>query len=384
MLRLTEPPLAAFLPPANPVQPDALRVHGFTEAGSESVLRDLLQLAATFCAAPAVLALQDEAGLWFCRGVGLAPAELAELESSLGREFGSEKEPVALEGAGRGLVEGLWVPGASTRPAGCLCVLAPMAMAMTLSPAQKEGLRLVAAQIAALVRLRQDQAERRAASRACAGSSFVPGLVHELRNFSFGISASLDAFQARVAGQESSRYVTVLRTSLDRLNAFIEELREYGDPQGFCWSERPLEPLLQEALLHLLPQAQRRGVELGVEAEGKLPPIRADGESLRSAFIRLLDLALQQEPPGHRLVLQVACRPQGRQAVLVGHLDAPGLQGAQVDPARLFEPFYLRSSGLGRLALPVARRIFEAHGGNLTAGPGPRGGMRIGFMLPAI
>ena len=382
MLRLTEPPLAAFNSIANPVQPDVLRAHGFTQAGSESVLRDLLQLAATFCQAGAVLALQDEAGLWFCKGVGLAPAELAELESSLGREFGSDQDPVSLEGASLGLVEGLWVPGLAGRPAGCLCVVAPAPMVLT--PAQREGLRLLAAQLAGLVRLRQDEAERRTTSRACAGSSFVPGLVHELRNFIFGISASLDAFQARGAGQDADRYVTVMRASLDRLNAFIEELRAYGDPQGLAWSEQALEPLLQEAILHLQPQAQRRGVELRVQAAGGLPAVRADAESLRGAFIRLLELALQQEPPGSRLVLQVASRPQGAQTVLFGHLDCPGLQGPQVDPERLFEPFYVRSSGLGRLALPVARRSFEAHGGNLTAGPGPEGSLRIGFMLPGI
>ena len=35
--------------------------------------------------------------------------------------------------------------------------------------------------------------EQRASPRGPSGSSFVPGLVHELRNFIFGISGSLDA-----------------------------------------------------------------------------------------------------------------------------------------------------------------------------------------------
>jgi signal transduction histidine kinase len=314
--------------------------------------------------------------------VGLVPGELAELESSLGREFGSEADPVPLEGAGLFLVEGLWLPGGSPRPHGCLCVVAPEPR--TLSPAQKEGLRHLVAQIGALVRLRQEIVERRTMTRVSAGASFVPGLVHELRNFIFGISASLDAFQARVAGQESSKYGTVIRTSLDRLNAFVEELREYGDPQGLRWSERALEPLLLEAIEHLRPLAQRCQVEVRVQADGPLPGIRADGESLRTAFIRLLDLALQEERAGASLVLQVGTRIQDRQKVIFGHLDGPGLRGANLDPARLFEPFYYRASGLGRLALPVARRIFEAHGGNLTATPGPEGGVRIGFMLPGI
>jgi signal transduction histidine kinase len=54
-----------------------------------------------------------------------------------------------------------------------------------------------------------------------------------------------------------------------------------------------------------------------------------------------------------------------------------------VDLSRLFEPFYYRASGFGRLALPVARRVLEHHGGSLTAVPGPGGGVRLAFTLPA-
>ena len=382
MLRVLEWPLEPILPYVNVVQPDSLRMHGFTEPGSESVLRDLLQLAASFCDAPAVLALQDETGLWFCKGVGLSPGELAELESCLGREFGTETDPVPIEGAGFCLLEGLWILDAAHRPKGCLCVVSPEPGPLTAP--QRAGLRHLAAQIGALVSQRQESVERRTVSRALTGASFVPGLVHEMRNFIFGISASLDAFQARVAGQEGSRYGSVMRASLDRLTAFIEELREYGDPQGLCWSERALEPLLREAIEHHQPLAERCQVEVRLQAAEDLPGIRADEASLRTAFIRLIDLALQQESPGGCVVLHVGSRPQGKQRVIFGHLDGTGLKCQNVDLTRLFEPFYFRASGLGRLALPVARRIFEAHGGNLTATPGPEGGMRMGFMLPGI
>jgi two-component system sensor histidine kinase DctS len=54
-----------------------------------------------------------------------------------------------------------------------------------------------------------------------------------------------------------------------------------------------------------------------------------------------------------------------------------------MDLSRLFEPFYYRASGFGRLALPVARRVLEQHGGSLTADHGPGGGVRLAFTLPA-
>jgi hypothetical protein len=83
------------------------------------------------------------------------------------------------------------------------------------------------------------------------------------------------------------------------------------------------------------------------------------------------------------VALNVAPSRQGNRVVICGHLYFSSMKFKDVDPARLFEPFYFRVSGLGRLTLPGARRVFESHGGTLTAGPGPNGGMRISFMLPS-
>lgn len=370
-------------PLPNQARTEALRLHGFTE-GSERPLWDLPRLAATFCGAAAVLALRDETGLWFCEGSGLSPQDLVRLAPILAQPFVSRSQALAFADPGLRLVASHWLVDSLGRARGCLALLAP-APVPELDPAQREGLRLVAEQLGVLVAAQQETAERRILARGPAATSFVPGLVHELRNFSFGISASLDAFEARFADAPATgKYGRVMRTSLERLNAFVEELQEYGDPRERPGSERNLEPILHEAIEHHHPLAERCQVALRLQVNAPLPRIRGDEASLRTAFIRLLDLALQQEPPGGELVLEVDTRRQGEKAVLFGHLDGRGLNLQGVDLGRLFEPFYFRASGLGRLALPVVRRIFEAHGGSLSAEPGPHGGMRMGFMLPAL
>ena len=83
------------------------------------------------------------------------------------------------------------------------------------------------------------------------------------------------------------------------------------------------------------------------------------------------------------MTLHVEVRAEGERVDICGHLDGSCARMKNVDLARLFEPFYFRTSGLGRLTLPVARRVFEYHGGSLTACPGPEGGLRIHFVLPA-
>ena len=354
----TETPLDPIAPSPSHPRVDPLRRHGF-QPGPSHPLHHLAGLAAALCGAPAQLILRDEDGPWFREEEGVGAVDPCALRLA---------ERLELVAGGRSL--------------GWLDLLGPGPLGLTLG--QRQALRLLADHICALVAAGQEVCERRAVPRGPSGASFVPGLVHELHNFTFGLSASLDAFQARFHGQEEVlRYGRVMLGSLERLNGFLEELRLYGDPSPQALQERNLEPLLQEAAEQQRLPAARAGVTLQVRVAGPLPPLRADGESLRSAFGRVLELALQQESEGGCVVLHAGVRSQEGRQVLFGYVDGTGLRLTGLDLDRLFEPFYFRASGLGRLALPVARRIFEAHGGNLSAGPGPEGGMRIGFMLPA-
>ena len=226
--------------------------------------------------------------------------------------------------------------------------------------------------------------ELRSRPRGPLGSSFVPGLVHELRNFSFGISGSLDAMQARLGRlEEVAKYHEVMRASLDRLNGFLDELGDYGDPKAPDWAEASLERVLREAVERHRPRAREAGVELRLELAPALPPVRADERGLGQAFSRLVGLSLGQQGRGGRVTVSAAAVIQEDRLVLAGRLECPGLELPGVDLSRLFEPFYYRAAGFGRLALPVARRILESHGGSLAAVPGPDGGVRLAFTLPA-
>jgi two-component system sensor histidine kinase BaeS len=224
--------------------------------------------------------------------------------------------------------------------------------------------------------------EQRAQFRGPAGSSFVPGLVHELRNFCFGISGSLDAFRARFGRQEEmARYEKVMRTSLERLNEFLDELTDYGNPGPAAWTVGDPAALLREALDRHAAAAAAAGVALRLELERALPPIRMDPPNLGAAFARLVGLAVGQQAAGGRVTVHAACMPGGTPA-LHGHVEGSRLEFPGMDLSRLFEPFYFRASGFGRLALPVARRVLEYHGGTLAAVPGPAGGVRLAFTLP--
>jgi len=308
---------------------------------------------------------------------------MAALEAELARRAAKEPSGGLVEEQGLQVIETLSLVDLYQRDIGTLCILA--SAPLTLSPAQRTGLQLVADQIQSFLTTDRHRMETRAIPRAPSATSFVPGLVHELGSFIFGISANLDAFEARFADMEDVRkYGANIRRSLDRMNAFNEELRDYGDPQRFSWSVRDLGPLLREAVDLLQPKAMASGVQLQFVEDGSLPAVNMDEQCLLATFSRILDLVLHQEDAGGQVTLHASSTLYGERVVVCGHLDCSSLKFKNVDPGRLFEPFYFRTSGLGRLTLPGARRIFESHGGTLTAGLSAEGRMQIRFLLPSV
>lgn len=355
---------------------------GLEAFGPEDGLRNIVRLCASYCDAPVVLLIWNEGGIWFREGQGLSQDQWFFLDSFLGQNPNACVPESSLGADGELILKSLSLHGSRDQIIGSLSVLTRVSDPLT--PTQSRALCLAVSQIQALVDFKQQTFERRAISRGLSAGSFVPGLVHELRNFIFGISASLDAFKASAASkQDPSKYADPISKGLARLNAFIEELRLFGDPMLSPKEECRIEPILREAIEHHRLRSVQNKVDIQLQIEARPPPLCVDKASLALAFIHLIDLALEQESGGQILV-QVGSRRVDEVEMIFGYLDSASLSLKGLDPARLFEPFYFRTSGLGRLALPNARRIIEHHGGSLTAIALPEGGTRIHFMLPSL
>ena len=97
----------------------------------------------------------------------------------------------------------------------------------------------------------------------------------------------------------------------------------------------------------------------------------------------LLENAAKYTPAGTRIrIAAVADAPMVR---VVVEDEGPGLPPG--DPRLLFDKFQRgreESAVVGAgLGLAICRAIVTAHGGEISAGPGARGGARFEFTLPA-
>jgi two-component system OmpR family sensor kinase/two-component system sensor histidine kinase BaeS len=144
------------------------------------------------------------------------------------------------------------------------------------------------------------------------------------------------------------------------------------------------------------PQADRQQISLGIELDAACPVLEADRDRIEQILINLLNNALHYTPEGGEIRISTSCNTQtagqlakqfAGQFALVEIRDS----GSGIPPDALpyiFERFYRvdrsrsREEGGTGLGLAIARKLAEAHGGNLIAANIPEGGALFRLSLP--
>ena len=213
---------------------------------------------------------------------------------------------------------------------------------------------------------------------------FIANAAHELRTplTAVRLQAQL-ADQARDAAQRAAA-LDQLRAGVDRAAHVVEQLLQMArlepDAQQFAFAEVRLDQLAKNAVADFLPQAEDKRIDLGV---GTCRPVRLSGhaESLRILLSNLIDNALRHTPAGGRIDVDVD-EEDGLARLDVAD-SGPGIP--EEFRERVFDRFFRLAgpdtpgSGLG---LPIARQAARLHGGEITLGESPAGGLRVRVALP--
>ncbi|MGH9457743.1 MAG: ATP-binding protein [Thermoanaerobaculia bacterium] len=211
----------------------------------------------------------------------------------------------------------------------------------------------------------------------------IVGVAHEVRNPIFGISATLDAFEASFAVDEDSRqFFEVLRGEIGRLSELMQELLDYGRPARMELHDGRLADVVAEAVRACDRSAERAQVRIANQVPPDLPLVPIDRSRLAQVFQNLIENAVQFSPAGGAvtIVAEVA-EDDGRPAIAASVLDqGKGFPPGDLD--RIFEPFFTRRRGGTGLGLSIVHRIVDEHGGTIEAANRPEGGARMTVFLP--
>jgi len=217
--------------------------------------------------------------------------------------------------------------------------------------------------------LKEAQERALQAERLAAIGQVVAGLAHESRNALARSQACLEMLALAVRDRpEALDLIARLQRAQDHLHHLYEDVRGYAAPIKLDKVPCDLATVWREAWAHLESarkdkQATLHEVSGGVDLRCTADPFRLD-----QVFRNILDNALAACSPPVAIEIGAALTElDGQPALRIAVQDnGPGI-GPDQRP-KIFDPFYTtKAKGTG-LGLPIARRIVEAHGGQIALG----------------
>jgi len=248
------------------------------------------------------------------------------------------------------------------------------------SPGEERRVILVASDITPLMDL---QASLRRSETMSAMGALVAGVAHEARNPLFGISANLDALEARSekAGEQRET-IEHMRSALNRLTSLMQQLLDYGKPPALELTAGALDTVISEAVDACRLLADRAGVSIEAQA-GDLPRLaRIDRHRLVQLFENLIENAVQHSPKGAAVKVEAAAVRETDGEWIECRVSDLGPGFAGDDFAKIFEPFFTRRRGGTGLGLSIVQRIVQEHGGRIEARNREGGGGLMVVHLP--
>ena len=197
------------------------------------------------------------------------------------------------------------------------------------------------------------------------------GVSHDLRTILTRFKLSLALISQTPEVEDLERDIDEMARMLEGYLAFAR-----GD-LGEQAIETDLRPLLEE----LQSDAERQGHATSLDMVGD-PMITVRPDAFRRLLVNLLANAARH---GERI--EILANHETRWLVIHVDDDGPGIPPEMRE--EVFKPFFRldearnQDEGGSGLGLAIARDIARAHGGDITLGDSPQGGLRATVRLPA-
>jgi two-component system sensor kinase FixL len=221
------------------------------------------------------------------------------------------------------------------------------------------------------------------AERLAAIGQMMTVLAHESGNALARSHACLEMLAWEVEDRpEAMELIGRIQKAQDHLQHLYEEVRNYAAPLKLDRDVWNLAMIWRQAWDNLAVARQGREASLQEQVAGVNLDRAVDQFRLGQVFRNILENALAACADPVQIVIECAeMEVGGRPGVRIAVRDnGPGLTPEQKQ--RIFEPFYsTKAKGTG-LGMAIAKRIVEAHGGNIAVGESNGSGAAFLISLP--
>ena len=217
--------------------------------------------------------------------------------------------------------------------------------------------------------------------------NMVADTAHELRTPLSNIRGYLEAIRDGVVTPDAAT-IHSLHEETALLSRLVDDLQELALAEARALKMLPraedIAQLIYQTVAGMRVQAGTKEISVAIDLPGKLPSVNIDAHRISQVLRNLLENAIVHTGNGGRITL-TAERHDNRVQVSVTD-TGEGIPAE--DLPNIFERFYrvdksrTRATGGSGLGLTIAKRLVEAHGGQIEVQSEPGRGSRFTFTLP--
>jgi two-component system sensor histidine kinase BaeS len=239
----------------------------------------------------------------------------------------------------------------------------------------------------AVARRLTDPLEARTEASERLRREMVSDVAHELRAPLTNLRGELESIQDGVRPLDAAR-VDSLHADVLALSALVDDLQDLAlaDAGQMTLERSPLDLRAVAARVVAASRGAADAADVSLAlADGPSVPAEGDARRLAQVFRNFVQNALAHTPRGGRVTVRAA--RAGRHARASVEDSGEGI--ADADLPLVFERFYradrsrARATGGAGLGLAIAKKIVEAHGGEIGARSSPGAGSEFWFEIPA-
>jgi signal transduction histidine kinase len=217
--------------------------------------------------------------------------------------------------------------------------------------------------------------------------NLVADVAHELRTPLSNIRGYLEAIHDRVV-KPNAATIQSLNEETALLSRLVDELQELGLAEAgelkLVYRAEDIAKLVKQAVNSWQPQVAEKGILLSLDLPRNLPLVNIDRQRVNQVLHNLVENAVAYTGKGGTIT--VAAAKQGDWVEISVSDTGRGIPAE--DLPNIFERFYrvdrsrARATGGTGLGLTIAKRLVEAHGGEIAVQSELGKGSRFSFTLP--
>jgi two-component system sensor histidine kinase HydH len=204
-------------------------------------------------------------------------------------------------------------------------------------------------------------------------------IAHELKNPVITIGANILRMQKKAEpGDPTHARLGLIYQECQRVELLLKDMVNFSRPIDLNFEPTDVNALVRKVIEMVIPQAEKKQVELSANLDGNLPVVLTDQTRMTQVFYNLIINAVQASMPEQRILIRTEKK---RSQISVEFADT----GCGIPPdlqPKIFDPFFSTKKDGSGMGLAISKRIVELHQGRLLCQSNPSRGAIFTIFLP--